>query len=279
MLPQEALDVAIDVAHQAKRLILSDNAKMERPESPLDDGQAWEKDERSYVFEERIGRGLEHKARGNDAFKAELYALALRRYARALHHAEFDVMQMHDFSEKHKDDVYAVAVPAKLNYIACVLKMREQNIEVPPVNVDDEEEPRTPLDHCDALVEEMLKAVKEATHFETPSTALAKNRAKISFRRGQLLRERGDLPRAKEALNEARNLGASSLSVRDELAKVKQLERSERERERALYAGMIQEAPIAPLEARRTGLRTSLVAAIVVLLLAIVGALLGFTHR
>jgi len=54
------------------------------------------------------------------------------------------------------------------------------------VVVEGEEEPREPLDRCEDLLQEVLKAEPE--------------HAKAHFRRAQLLRERGDVRAAREEL-------------------------------------------------------------------------------
>jgi hypothetical protein len=76
--------------------------------------------------------------------------------------------------------------PVKLNYVACVLKCREAGLPLPAVVVEGEEEPREPLDRCDDLLQEVLKAEPE--------------HAKAHFRRAQLRRERGDVSAAREEL-------------------------------------------------------------------------------
>ena len=73
------------------------------------DAEAWETDERGYVFEERLATAAEHKDRGNEHFKAGEWQIALRRYERALYHCAFDPMQMYDLMEKHKAAAYAVS--------------------------------------------------------------------------------------------------------------------------------------------------------------------------
>ena len=190
------------------------------------DAEAWETDERGYVFEERLATAAEHKDRGNEHFKAGEWQIALRRYERALYHCAFDPMQMYDLMEKHKAAAYAVQTPVKLNYVACVLQMREAGLDVAPVQVEGEEEPRDPLDRCEELIGEVLKAEP--------------NHAKAHFRRAQLLRARGDTRAAQEALEEAERAGGGSASVRAEQSRLREMARAERSRERELYSGIIQ---------------------------------------
>ena len=65
----------------------------------------WERDERGYMFEDRIATAEEHKGHGNTHFHASEWELALRRYKRAIYFAGFDEMQMHDFMDHHRNQV------------------------------------------------------------------------------------------------------------------------------------------------------------------------------
>lgn len=80
------------------------------------------------------------------------------------------------------------------------------------------------LDHCEALIGEVLKSEPQ--------------NAKAFFRRGQLCMARGDLGRARAALDESKRLqGGDGGGVRAALAQLKESEQLARRRERELYAG------------------------------------------
>ena len=207
--------------------------------------------ERSYVFEERLRTGNELRDKGNQLFKQGEYRKAVKWYAAAMYHAEFDLMQMHDLNETHKEMAYAVQVPCKLNYVASALKIISNGETMEAIKVDDEEEPRSPLDHCGILLEEILKAGDAAERWEEPSVILPLNRAKTLFRKAQVLRERGDLQRSKEVLAQARKQGAPTKWIREEMERTKLLEQAERQRERSLFHAMIQDESTHAIEERR----------------------------
>mmetsp|Transcript_17099 Transcript_17099/g.28625 ORF Transcript_17099/g.28625 Transcript_17099/m.28625 type:complete len:328 (-) Transcript_17099:195-1178(-) len=188
--------------------------------------EEWQLDEKSYIFEERLEKGEQHKAAGNEHFKRGEWRIALKRYERALFHAGMDEMQMHDLMDKHRDMAHAVMTPIKLNYVACVLKLREAGLPANPLKVDGEEEWANVLDYCEHLLSDVIKAEPKCS--------------KAYFRRGQVLMERGDLPASKVALLEAQKIGGSSSGVRETLRKLQVLQREKRQREREMYSGVIQ---------------------------------------
>uniref|UniRef100_A0A7S2HBY1 peptidylprolyl isomerase n=1 Tax=Haptolina brevifila TaxID=156173 RepID=A0A7S2HBY1_9EUKA len=177
----------------------------------------WEKEERSYIFEDRLGRAAAHKAAGNDHFKAEEWELALRRYKRAIYESHFDEMQMYDLMDHHKETAFDIQVPCKLNLTACIVRMTEDGSDVLPEGS---------LDHAVQAIGEVLKARPKE--------------AKAYFRKGQVLMLQSDLPGAREALNEAAKLLGKGAAMRDAFAKLRQLEKAEKERQRAMFGGKIQ---------------------------------------
>jgi tetratricopeptide (TPR) repeat protein len=191
-------------------------------------GADWQTDERSYIFEERLVAGAEHKEAGNEHFRLGQRELALRRYERAIYHAELDQMQQFDLMDKHRAQLHDVIVPVKLNYVACMLKIREAGAAIEPAKPEGEgeEENYDTLDRCEVVLNECLKMDPKC--------------GKALFRRGQVLIERGDLPGAAEALKEAEKLVGKSSSVREAQLRVQQLQREERHRERQLFSKIIQ---------------------------------------
>jgi len=200
----------------------------------------WEKEERSYVYEARLEDARTHKDAGNIHFHASEWELALRRYKRAIYMSHFDEMQMYDLMEHHKETAYDIQVPCKLNLAACIARMFEDGSDVLPDGS---------LDHAVQAVNEVLK--------------VRPKEAKAHFRRGQILMLQQDLVGAREALNEAAKLLGKGGALREAFAKLRDLERAEKERLRALFGGKIQtssvhqqeEAVAAVQLARRTWLK------------------------
>ena len=180
----------------------------------------WEKEDRGYIFEQRLEGADAHKNEGNKHFKASEWETALRRYKRAIYFCQFDEMQMHDLLDHHKEQAHAIQVPCKLNLVACVVRMYEDA---------DPALPEGSLDHALLAIDEVLKArPKEAKAF---------------YRKAQVLMLQQDLPGAREALDETKKLaaaGAIGSNLRDAYAKLKDLERKEHERQRQLYGGKLQ---------------------------------------
>lgn len=181
----------------------------------------WEREERGYIFEQRLEGAEVHKAEGNAHFRAAEWELALRRYKRAIYFCHFDEMQMYDLLEHHKEQAHGIQVPCKLNLAACIVRMHEDA---------DPALPDGSLDHALQAIAEVLKArPKEAKAF---------------FRRGQVLMLQQDLPGAREALNEAAKIAGSSGGMRETFSKLKELEKKEKERQRELYGGTIQSSSL-----------------------------------
>ena len=65
--------------------------------------EAWEGEERSYIFECRLGRAQQLKDLGNQHFKRSEWVPALARYKKALYHAHFDQLQSWDLMDHHKE--------------------------------------------------------------------------------------------------------------------------------------------------------------------------------
>lgn len=195
----------------------------------------WEKDIRSYIYEERLDKAEVHKNEGNSHYALaeggddSQWCLALRRYRRAIYHCHFDEMQMHDFIDKHRDQAIAIQMNCKLNLAVCVVKMYELKTDNPEYAL-----PEGDLNHAVNAINEVLeKRPKEA---------------KAHFRKGQVLMLQGDLPGARNSLTEAKKLGGHAGDMGKAMAALKQLEKEERERARALYGGKIQKVALHPVE-------------------------------
>ena len=206
----------------------------------------WEKEERGYIFESRLEGAEEHKMRGNELFKAGEWEVALRRYKRAIYFCHFDQLQMHDLMEHHKEQVHQIQMTSKLNLVACIVRMSE---------LESSDLPDGSLDHAAAAIAEVLES--------KPSEP------KVHFRRGQVLMLQQELPGARAALDECRRLGGDGSALREAVRKLRELERSARERERQLYGGKIQGASVHQAEeavvAQRAARRDTLVRALYVL--------------
>lgn len=199
----------------------------------------WEKDERGYIYEERLSTAEEHKNEGNKHYALaesgddSQWSIALRRYRRAIYHCHFDEMQMHDFLEQHQEQAIAIQMNCKLNLAACIVQMYE-------LKVEDAEHalPEGDLNHAVLAVNEVLeKRPKEP---------------KAHYRKGQLLMLQADLPGARACLAEAKKLGGHAGDIGNAMRELKRLEREERERERALYGGKIQKVALHPAEEAAT---------------------------
>ena len=210
----------------------------------------WQTDERSYIFEERLAKGEEHKKVGNEHFRHGEWGAALRRYERALYHACLDEAQQFDLMDKHRDDLAAVLVPLMLNYVACVLKVRECAVDAEPAKLEgeDEEVPLEPLGRCEEVLKKVLKMDPKC--------------AKAHYRRGQVLIARGDLRAADEALARAEKLAGGGGGVREAQRRVRELQREERARERTMFGAVIQKSSdyreAEALSARRAARRSML---------------------
>ena len=75
----------------------------------------WEREERGYMFEERLEKAEGHKKEGNEQFHKEEWAVALRRYKRAIYFCGFDEMQMHDFMDHHREQTEEIQMTSKLS--------------------------------------------------------------------------------------------------------------------------------------------------------------------
>ena len=193
----------------------------------------WEREARGYIFEDRLATAAKHKEQGNVHFREGDWELALRRYKRAIYFCHFDEMQMHDLSDHHRETAHDIQVPCKLNLTACIVKMHEANVDSMPEGS---------LDHAVLAIEEVLKArPKEPKGF---------------FRKGQVLMIQGDLSGARAALDEAAKLGGGS-RVREAYTRLKELEKEERERQRALYAGRLQPMSVHKLAEERISQRSA----------------------
>ena len=190
--------------------------------------EAWEGEERSYIFECRLGRAQQLKDLGNQHFKRSEWVPALARYKKALYHAHFDELQSWDLMDHHKEMLAGVAVPVKLNFVVCILKLLEAGGELDDSEVAKEDgEAETWLDRAEEVCNEVIKL--------DPSSA------KAHYRRAQVLERRGDLAGAEACLDAAERLEGGSAGVRGARQRLREQRKAERARERALYGGLIQE--------------------------------------
>ena len=192
----------------------------------------WEGEERSYVFECRLGRAQQLKKIGNDEFRAAHWALAHRYYKKALYHGHFDQLQCWDLMDKHKDMLQEVVIPVKLNNVVCILKLlTEGSTELDDSAVDKGDgEAETWLDRAEELCNEAIK--------------MEPKNAKAHYRKSQVLEFRTDLPGAERCLDEVEKLEGKSSAVRTARQRLRDQRKAARERERQLYSGLIQEASV-----------------------------------
>ena len=186
----------------------------------------WEKEDRGYIFEERLEKATEMKNIGNEHFRASEWDLALRRYKRALYHSHIDEMQMFDLGDKHKADVHAVWVPCKLNLAFCIVRMTELGEPLEAGSLD--------------LAEEAVNEV----------TKLQPTNGKAFFRRGQIALLQLDLPKAKEALDMAQKLSGNGGGLREAKARLNELLKEERKRDREMFGGKIQKESLVAKQAK-----------------------------
>ena len=73
---------------------------------------------------------MQLKEVGNGHFRAAEWDAALRRYKKALYHSECDQLQTMDLMDHHREQLFDVQVPVKLNLAACLLKIAEAAQEV-----------------------------------------------------------------------------------------------------------------------------------------------------
>ena len=199
----------------------------------------WEREERGYIFEERIEMAGVHKDIGNEHFQKEEWDLALRRYRRAIYYCQFDEMQMHDFMDHHRETTHQIQMTSKLNLTQCILRMYEMDHEDLP----------------EGSLHQAIDAINEVKECKP-------NEPKVHYRRGQVLMLQEDLPGARGALNECKRCGGGP-GLREAFERLRGLEKDERERARKLYGGKIQttaihkaeEAILAAQDARRAKLR------------------------
>ena len=107
-----------------------EDAKKKGPNEPVHQGGGdvpadWEAEERSFIFERRLERAVQLKEVGNGHFRAAEWDAALRRYKKALYHSECDQLQTMDLMDHHREQLFDVQVPVKLNLAACLLKIAE----------------------------------------------------------------------------------------------------------------------------------------------------------
>ena len=191
--------------------------------------EEWEGEERSYIFECRLGRAQQLKDLGNEHFKKSEWVQAHARYKKALYHAHFDELQSWDLMDQHKEMLAGVAVPVKLNFVVCILKLLEAgNGELNDSAVEKQDgEAETWLDRAEEVCNEVIKL--------DPSSG------KAHYRRAQVLEYRGDLAGAEACLDAAERLEGRSAGVRGARQRLRDQRKAERARERALYGGLIQE--------------------------------------
>lgn len=139
----------------------------------------WETDERGYIFEERLAKGEEHKSAGNEHFRRGEWQAAIKRYKRAIYHADFDAAQMFDMMDHHRDMAHATQIPCKLNYVLCILKMRDAglSLEAYTTTAGDEEErvgvcrPDAPKPLTKGVQAASCKGHAKASSWELPHAA------------------------------------------------------------------------------------------------------------
>ncbi|CAM9801961.1 unnamed protein product, partial [Ectocarpus sp. 4 AP-2014] len=80
--------------------------------------------EKSYLFEERLETAGRLRQLGNERFKRGRMEDAAEAYERALHHVDFDELQINfDFSDKHREILTAAKLPVLLNLCQCLAKL------------------------------------------------------------------------------------------------------------------------------------------------------------
>jgi len=192
----------------------------------------WANEERSYIFECRLGRAQQLKSLGNDHFRESEWALAHARYMKALYHAHFDELQCWDLMDKHKDMLRAVQGPVKLNNVVCILRLAETGDELDALPVDKGDgEAETWIDRAEELCNEVIK-------FDPKNP-------KAHYRKSQVLEHRGDTSGAERCLDEVEKLEGKSSTVRTARVRLREQRKAARARERELFGGLIQESSVA----------------------------------
>lgn len=195
----------------------------------------WANEERSYIFECRLGRAQQLKAIGNEHFRQSEWALAHVRYMKALYHAHFDELQCWDLMDTHKDMLRAVQGPVKLNNVVCILKLAAAGDELDTLPVDKGDgEAETWIDRAEELCNEVIKSDPQ--------------NPKAHYRKSQVLEHRGDTSGAERCLDEVEKLEGKSGTVRTARARLREQRKAARARERELFGGLIQESSIAEAE-------------------------------
>eukprot|EP00656_Telonema_subtile_P037145 TRINITY_DN4127_c0_g1_i3.p1 TRINITY_DN4127_c0_g1~~TRINITY_DN4127_c0_g1_i3.p1 ORF type:complete len:272 (-),score=69.74 TRINITY_DN4127_c0_g1_i3:33-743(-) len=160
-------------------------------------------EERSYIFEERLARGGELRAEGNQKFSAGEFEEALALYKRALHHAEFEEMSYNfELQDEHRALVDKEVHPIKLNMAAVYLRIDK----IPEVVLC-----------CDYVLKQDPK------------------NCKALYRRAKANVDRGWYEEARTDLNQCMELDSSDKPVKALLKELNKLGKQDRAREQELW--------------------------------------------
>jgi len=150
---------------------------------------------------DKLSAGTKRKELGNTFFRAEKFAVALKKYKKAIGFVD-------DYSSWEGDDLAKgkeIKLQCLLNSAACSLK---------------------------------LKKLKDAVEDCTKALGIEKNNVKALFRRGCAYVESADWEAARSDLQLALKLDALNDAVKKELRRLADLEAAQNKADRARYAGM-----------------------------------------
>ena len=249
-----------------------EDAKKKGPNEPVHQGGGdvpadWEAEERSFIFERRLERAVQLKEVGNGHFRAAEWDAALRRYKKALYHSECDQLQTMDLMDHHREQLFDVQVPVKLNLAACLLKIAEAaqaggsgggggsgDVEGGGGGAASEGGGGAASEGGGGAASEgggggaargrdaVELGLEEAEQACNEVLKTHPKNAKAHYRKAQVHMLRLDLDRAQECLDAAAKLPEyeNSAAARELDRKLRALRREERARARELYGGLIQ---------------------------------------
>lgn len=213
--------LAMDLLYPEEQAPMKDQAEL-----LLEPGD-WKKND--MFFEYRLKEGEMLKGKGNECFKAKDYSQAAVWYRKGLYYTVFDESQFNfELQDEHRIAVVKVAVPLHLNYSLCILKDEYRPLRRPLPSL--EERFNEAIENCSAVL----------AHFKEKQDGLqGGDKVKALYRRGLAKIGKGDLDRAKEDLTEALKLEPQNNEIRQQLGVVKEKERADKERQKAVWSGKL----------------------------------------
>eukprot|EP00802_Teleaulax_amphioxeia_P021883 Tamp_22276.p1 GENE.Tamp_22276~~Tamp_22276.p1 ORF type:complete len:347 (+),score=101.94 Tamp_22276:2-1042(+) len=221
----------MDLLYPEEKVAMKDPA-----EALLEPGD-WKKSD--MFFEYRVKEGEELKTKGNGHFKAGEYAEAAVWYRKGIYYAGFDESQFNfELQDIHREQVCKVVVPLRLNYALCLLKDTYHPLRPPLPSLQDRF--REAIEHCNEVLAMFNNKEAELKLQEADRVKALYRRALARLAAHDHKLVLGDLDKAKDDLAEALKAEPGNKDIRRELGTLKAKEKEEKERQRKVWSGMLE---------------------------------------